>query len=211
MGQRQQLFVVTKDRENKRFDIGFHNQWCYGKTSIQQFRNIIEFNVNADKYSKLSNNDNLLSENEKLNIVKSLWGVNAKKGYYHNLISLNDELKDWSDALRLDCQDNNDGICIIDFTSDKKPLICYVFPFDNTIYDDKDKVRKVIKAWQPINLSEYLDCYYSKDEIETTLAGDDKDDIKFFKQVLADIKYIERHTKYMTQEHLFKLYPYLNE
>jgi len=213
MGQRHQGFIKVKkpswDKGEKTIGshtVGFHHQWLYGKTAVQQVRNILEFNFKASQYHAFSSDDNQLGDNEMEQMIFSLAGMNVKYGYHHNVISLNDENSEWENSLKPDCQDNNDGQHFIDFTVKGKPKFCFAFPFNHDIYDDNDKVIETIPMWKPISARDYFALYYSQEEIDK---ANTKQDIAFFKSALRDIKWIENHTKFMNQDELYELYPHL--
>jgi len=108
-------------------------------------------------------------------------------------------------------QANNDGQHFIDFTVKGKPKLCFAFPFEKEIYDEKnDEVLETIPAFSVMGARDYFHLYYSQNEIDKVLVGNDKIDIAFFKKALRNIKWVENHTKLMTQDEFNKLYPNLH-
>ncbi len=214
MGQRHQGFIKVKTADYKNgqkvigsHTIGFHHQWLYGAVAMAQTRNILEFSFKASRYNAFNSDDNLMSNEEKEKLVCSLASINVKNGYYHNVISLNDEAKEYENSLNPSYQDNNDGQHFIDFTVKGKPKMCFAFPFEKEIWDnEKDEVVGNIPTFKVIGAREYFHTYYSQAEIDKATS---KGDIDFFKKALRDIKWIENHTKLMTQDEFEVLYPHL--
>jgi len=210
MGQRFQMFVKTQNRDGEE-TIAIHHQWLYGATAVQQLRNILEFNFKASVNYKLGSKESYLSSNEVNSIVLNLASTNAKEGYYHNVISLNAEAKEYPDSLNPDYQDNNDGQFFIDFTVKGKPKVGFTYPFSRDTYEDDGEVIQGFDKWQIMGAREYFALYYSQKEIDKATENNNKDDIAFFNKALRNIKWIENHTKLLTQKELFDLYPNLEE
>ena len=210
MGQRFQGFVKTQNRDTVE-TIAWHHQWLYGATAVQQLRNILEFNFKARENYKLGSKKSYLDSEDINTIVLGLASTNAKEGYYHNVISLNAEAKEYENSLNPDCQDNNDGQFFIDFTVKGKPKVGFTHPFsrDTDTYDGE--VIQGFDKWQIMGAREYFALYYSQKEIDKATESNNKGDIAFFNKALRNIKWIENHTKLLTQEELFTLYPQLKE
>lgn len=218
MGQRHQGFIKVKDANWENGEkvigshtIGYHHQWLYGATAMQQVRNILEFSFKASKYYAFNSDDMQMSNEEKEKLVFNLASTNVKCGYYHNVISLNDEAKEWETSMKPSHQDNNDGQHFIDFTVKGKPKMCFAFPFDKDIYDVNDNVIDTIPAFQVLSAKQYFNLYYSENEVKEATETNNKGDILFFNKALRDIKWIENHTKLMTQSELEILYPNLKD
>ena len=211
MGQRSQNFIKVK-LDDKEHTVCTHSQWLFGATFVRQMRNVLEFNFNADGYTKfgVEKNYSFRSEREIENLIGHLIGTNVKYGYYSSVINLNEEAKEYpakgySTYLRPTYQDNNDGQCFIDFTVKGKPKFCFAFPDDHTVYDDKgEDIIEIISAFKPLSAREYFNLYYTDAEV---VKATSKADVRFFKDALRNIKWIENHTKLFTRDELKALYP----
>jgi len=210
MGQRFQGFIKTQTRQSVE-TIGFHHQWLYGATAVQQLRNILEFNFKARSGYKLGDSESYLSSSEVDSIVLNLASTNAKEGYYHNVISLNAEAKEYPNSLNPDYQDNNDGQFFIDFTVKGKPKVGFSHPFSREEDTYEGEEIQGFDMWQIMGAREYFGLYYTQKEIDTATENNNKSDIAFFNKALRNIKWIENHTKLLTQKELFTLYPNLEE
>jgi len=210
MGQRHQGFIKVNS-EDKDFTVAYHHQWLFGAIAMSQTRNILEFDFKASEYYKFGRK-NHFGKNELNKVILSLASTNVKSGYYHNVIDLQTELEDWDNAMHPAYQDNNDGQHFIDFTVKGKPKMCFAFPFEKDIYDTEgNNIIDTIPTFKVMGARDYFALYYSQAEIDKATETNNKSDILFFKKALRDIKWIENHTKLMTQEEFEVLYPNLND
>ena len=206
MGQRSQQFCRVKV-DGKPHTVCVHSQWLFGATFVRQMRNVLEFNFKADDYTKFGVEKNYsFRSNEAIeNLIGHLIGTNVKQGYYSSVINLNEEAKEYPDSLKPTYQDNNDGQCFIDFTVKGKPKFCFAFPDDYTVYDDEgEDIIETIPAFKPLSAREYFNLYYTDAEV---VKATSKADVRFFKDALRNIKWIENHTKLFTRDELKALYP----
>lgn len=200
MGQRSQILVrvpnpvkhltfatqAEKERAIAMFGtdkttfLSYHNQWCYGRSLVQQCLNLLNFAKNFTKKE-------ILSKYGEYNIPYSIVGYNHKFRTIEKITStigfimnFRPENKDWLKAgigesffvggdvydieLREDFTrgDNNDGVIIVDMINKK---YCFVNPYSK----DKERANSVrhLPKCKPFDAHSYVKCYYGE-TIKTT-------------------------------------------
>ena len=224
MGQRHQIFVKGYIGNEKHTE-SIHHQWMLGGLTISRLKEIIKFNKKTTRIYSFSVKGNSLIKEIFDKIVLSVYEFSAKEGYYgEHVFSLTEREKYIHNSypegfVNPKDQDCDDGQTFIDFTNDGKPVVGIFFPFkltpDYTNYDyDEDDIDSkeeihnegmAKEPWESLTLFEYFKHYMGNIEDCKT-----KDDKKYYKKILKEIKYIEKHTIPMTTDHLFGMYSVLN-
>lgn len=196
MGQRSQILVQIpnpvedlyfsdKAEQKKAIEIlgngkttilSYHNQWLFGRSSLQQCLALLEFANNFTKKEILKKNGDLfdvpfsVSGYMKFNTIERI--TNAI-GTIMNLRPKNTEwLKagigesfyigshEYDIELREDFTrgDNNDGVIIVDMINKK---YCFINPYPKHKYGLKFSVRDLPKC-KPFDAHTYVKCYYGE-------------------------------------------------
>lgn len=208
MGQRHQVFMksyVSYEDTPEKLS-GIHHQWLYGATAIRSLRNLLEYEINADKNYKLSSEKMYLDKTKVEDILNFSYSFNPKHGYVSNTTNLNKLVEEngFEKSMHPAYQDNNDGQTFIDFTSGDKPKYCYTFDRDTTMEDNQENEYEV-KMWEPIAAVNYFKFYY---DIDSKESGDYVD---FIEEVLEDIKWIDENADLMTPDDIKNMFPNLIE
>lgn len=173
MGQRHQVFVVTRNQPGDLNYYAFHNQWCYGTLPLQHLKRVIQYQEKADNYCRIGGD----YEDESHKIA-SILGTDPKEGVYSYYLPTTGEHTDKTGNIHLDWGDNNDGITII-LTDAKSKRISYCFmniSQNNSMWGFMN-ISQNNDQWEPntpLSAEDYISMYYNKTSKEWSAYEIDK-------------------------------------
>lgn len=187
MGQRHQVFVVSKDKEETKYH-AFHNQWCYGTLPLRHLKRVIQYQAKTDDTFRLGSRYSTDTD-----MIRAILSCDPSEGFYSNYFDVLSEHINKKGQVCLTCGDNNDGITIIVADGSKRISYCFMFIGD---FHDKVKGDLIYESMTPLSAEEYVSAYYEKSDEKWSIFKLDK-----------LISFIDKRADLLTLKELRKLFP----
>lgn len=203
MGQRHQIYVVTKNSDKKSKNKikveGIHHQWLFGINAIRCLKNFLTFIKN--------NNKSILVplDTYSMDVLKGSYSIDFEEAY----VSRVSELNDCDDPRE---EDNNNGITVIDLRGDT-PKYCFLsishLECDNdygTVRHPNDPDNDQDEAYvnfSPICVKQWIRLHYGK---EWNGVFTKQGDAYYQRRVLEMVNFVDEYPL-LTVEELFEIFP----
>ena len=191
MGQRHQVMVITRNKDEDQKFYAFHNQWCYGTLPLRHLERLIRYQKKADEYTRLG------EYQTDAVMIAALMGTDAKEGFYQRYSDVTGEHLDDENNIHPDWGDNNDGITVIvaDPTS-KKLSYCFM-----SIEIDSDQF-KGHEPKAPMSARDYISCYYDPND-----SGEEGAPKWKAWKIERLVSFIDKNARLLTVKELRELFP----
>lgn len=156
MGQRHQIYVVSKKKNQYNALGAFHHQWCYG---LRAASNIVRL-ANAASKAKIDSTDQKwveysLRDSREIDVlVKAIYGIDMDGTV--SMVHNESEYLIEEGSVRPERGDNNDGAALLIIDDDEKEIRVCMFTPGHVEGNHNEKC----KAWKPYSPTQYLDFYY---------------------------------------------------
>lgn len=157
MGQRHQVFVVTKDHRETETEVvevfAFYAQWSYGSLPIRAVDAVATF----IKKAKPKYQDNVKD------ILEHVLCLDMHSGGYNRHSDITDKLL-IDGKMSADGEANNDGITIIDMRDYNNISYCHMFIESGGVEEQEpvdEKNPKIFTAYKMLSAEEYMSRYYN--------------------------------------------------
>lgn len=155
MGQRHQIYVIIKDKNEYRAIGAFHHQWCYGLTAATNLIRTVQLANKVIARSVYL----LMDAREVRTLVTAMYGVNEQEASISMVHDESEFLIEDGVAFP-DRGDNNDGCGLIVIDRDSKTARGCLFAFSG-VEGNKGKA----KNWSPMTPKQYAALYYTDAEL----------------------------------------------
>lgn len=179
MGQRHQIYIITKEEQysqktkkytSKKQVYGFHNQWLYGKNALRTCMRVLRYaSHHADDNGSdlvrgsMNYGSGLNSVNEKF---KSLLQVDVETGYSAMVYAFQHNLNKDENFLEANQDprfgDNNNGITIIDLRDLSNSKYCFMSV--SHLEGLRDDMENNYENFKAMSAEHYLTLHYDLDE-----------------------------------------------
>ena len=148
MGQRHQIYIFIKDKDNTIHSLAYHNQWCYGTLPLKHLKRFVTYQDKASEFSGIGWGHNEIDEF----LINSLLSVDPNEGFYSHYLN---DTKDMMTPKGIDPHkgDNNDGITIM-YLEDQSKIVKYAFMGVHEGWSGGYKI--------PLSAREYLRLYHEE-------------------------------------------------
>ena len=155
MGQRHQIYVIIKDKNEYEAIGAFHHQWCYGLTAATNLISTVQLASKVIARSAYL----LLDAREIRTLVTAMYGVNERDASI-SIVHDESEYLIEDGAAFPDRGDNNDGCGLIIIDRDSKTARGCLFAFSGV-----EGNKRKAKNWSPMTPKQYAALYYTDAEL----------------------------------------------